>query len=164
MESTPFREDPLPSYLENTKSTTYRWQQDTTDSTTHPSVGDNTTREDEIDKGPQPRSTDCLPVEDQITHIDRVKQLAALLDDLDASVKSSQVRTTDLHNRFLSSSPPDSPAQRESQQSILPSQQVRLSRLSDDEELLSDLDEMINNVPSDEEPDPTMSPLPPPPV
>lgn len=30
-----------------------------------------------------------------------------------------------------------------------------------DDELLSDLDEMINNVPSDEEPDPNMSPAPP---
>jgi len=29
-----------------------------------------------------------------------------------------------------------------------------------DDELLSDLDEMINNVPSDEEPDPNMSPAP----
>jgi hypothetical protein len=29
-----------------------------------------------------------------------------------------------------------------------------------EDELLSDLDEMINNVPSDEDPDPTMSPAP----
>jgi hypothetical protein len=44
--STPFRDDPLPSYLENTKSTAYRWQHDLTDSTAHPSVGgDNTTRD-----------------------------------------------------------------------------------------------------------------------
>lgn len=45
MESTPFRDDPLPSYLENTKSTAYRWNHDLTDSTAHPSVGDNTTRD-----------------------------------------------------------------------------------------------------------------------
>jgi len=55
MESTPYREDPLPSYLENTKSTAYRWQQDMTDSTAHPSVGDNTTRENEIQKGAHPQ-------------------------------------------------------------------------------------------------------------
>lgn len=55
MESTPYREDPLPSYLENTKSTAYRWQQDMTDSTAHPSVGDNTTRENEIQKGGHPQ-------------------------------------------------------------------------------------------------------------
>jgi hypothetical protein len=51
MESTPLREDPLPSYLENTKSTAYRWQQDITDSTAHPSIGDNTTREHDPPKG-----------------------------------------------------------------------------------------------------------------
>jgi hypothetical protein len=51
MESTPFREDPLPSYLENTKSTAYRWQQDMTDSTAHPSIlDDTTTRENDIPK------------------------------------------------------------------------------------------------------------------
>jgi len=50
--STPYREDPLPSYLENTKSTAYRWQQDITDSTAHPSVlGDNTTTQDDITQG-----------------------------------------------------------------------------------------------------------------
>ena len=50
MASTPFRDDPLPSYLENTKSTAYRWQQDDmTDSTAHPSVGGgDTTRDHEI--------------------------------------------------------------------------------------------------------------------
>jgi hypothetical protein len=51
MDSTPYREDPLPSYLENTKSTAYKWQQDTTDSTAHPSMGDNTTRENEVAEG-----------------------------------------------------------------------------------------------------------------
>jgi hypothetical protein len=50
MESTPLREDPLPSYLENTKSTAYRWHQDMTDSTAHPSIDDTTTH-DEITKG-----------------------------------------------------------------------------------------------------------------
>jgi hypothetical protein len=54
MESTPYREDPLPSYLENTKSTAYKWQQDMTDSTAHPSVGDNTTRENDFQNGLYP--------------------------------------------------------------------------------------------------------------
>ena len=113
----------------------------------------------------------CLQVEDDEARLDRVKQLASLLDDLDASAKSSRIRTSELlHSRSLSSSPPASPPQRESQQFTLPSQiPIRgLSRrdLSDihehsDDDLLSDLDEMINNVPSDEEADPTMSPAPP---
>jgi hypothetical protein len=102
--------------------------------------------------------------------MDRVKQLASLLDDLDASAKSSRIRTTELlHSQ--NSSPPESPTQREyttSQQSTLPSQPPNHKRdrrdLSDihehseDSDLLSDLDEMINNIPSDEEPDPHFSP------
>jgi hypothetical protein len=51
MESTPYRDndnDPMPSYLENTKSTAYKWDRDLTDSTAHPSIGDNTTREHDI--------------------------------------------------------------------------------------------------------------------
>ena len=111
-----------------------------------------------------------LQVEDEQARLDRIKQLASLLDDLDASAKSSRIRTTELlHSRSLSSSPPDSPTQGESHQSTVPSQipSRGMSRrdLSDihersDDELLSDLDEMINNVPSDEEADPNMSPAP----
>lgn len=105
--------------------------------------------------------------------MDRVKQLASLLDDLDASAKSSRIRTSELlHSQ--TSSPPDSPIQREyttSQQSTIPSQplprnkrdrrdlsDIHEHRSEDDSELLSDLDEMINNIPSDEEPDPHFSP------
>ena len=103
--------------------------------------------------------------------MDRVKQLASLLDDLDASAKSSRIRTSELlHSQ--TSSPPDSPTQREyttSQQSTLPShppQNTKRDRRdlsdihehSEDSQLLSDLDEMINNIPSDEEPDPHFSP------
>ena len=51
------REDVLPSYLENTKSTAYRWPQDTTESTAHPSVGDNTTHDQDISKGSPLSST-----------------------------------------------------------------------------------------------------------
>ena len=102
--------------------------------------------------------------------MDRVKQLASLLDDLDASAKSSRIRTSELlHSQ--TSSPPDSPTQREytiSQQSTVPSHpplnkrdRHDLSNIhehSEDSELLSDLDDMINNIPSDEEPDPHFSP------
>lgn len=109
-------------------------------------------------------------VDDEAARLDRVKQLASLLDDLDASAKSSRIRTSELlHSQ--TSSPPDSPTQREytiSQQSTIPSHAPTNKRdrrdLSDihehseDSELLSDLDEMINNIPSDEEPDPHFSP------
>jgi len=102
--------------------------------------------------------------------MDRVKQLASLLDDLDASAKSSRIRTSELlHSQ--TSSPPDSPTQREytiSQQSTVPSHPPPNKRdrrdLSDihehseDSGLLSDLDDMINNIPSDEEHDPHFSP------
>ena len=97
----------------------------------------------------------------------RVKELATLIDDLDASAKSSRIRTTELfqsYSRSQSTSPPDSPTQ----ESIAPSQAAHttsrrdLSNIhedsEDDEELLSDIDEMINNVPSDEEPDPQILP------
>lgn len=123
-----------------------------------------------------------MVTDDEVARLDRVKQLASLLDDLDASAKSSRIRTTELlhsQSRSRSSSPPDSPSQRggssiytQSQQSTVPSQipggqrgvQRRGGDLSDihedDDDMLSDLDEMINNVPSDEEPDPNMSPAP----
>jgi len=109
--------------------------------------------------------------------MDRVKELATLLDDLDASAKSSRIRTAELlrsHTRSPSSTPPDSPTRddstyTQSQQSTVPSQHAPkgtsrrdLSDIrehsEDEDELLSDLSEMINNVPSDEEPDPRMSP------
>ena len=182
MESTPFRDDPLPSYLENTKSTAYRWNHDLTDSTAHPSVGDNTTRDINA-QGHEPTLYDArLTTDDEAARADRVKQLASLLDDLDASAKSSRIRTTDFfgdHSGTLS--PPDSPTQRDSiytqsQLSTVPSQPPPKSSTSrrdlsdihensqddddDEEELLSDLDEMINHIPSEEEPDPRLSPAP----
>jgi hypothetical protein len=119
-----------------------------------------------------------LRLDDETARLNRVKQLASLLDDLDdldASAKSSRIRPTELlHSRSRSSSPPDSPSHSvytQSQQSTIPSQfpgkSTRRQDLSDirehsedDDEMLSDLDEMINNVPSDEEPDPNMSPAP----
>lgn len=120
--------------------------------------------------------------DDEAARADRVKQLASLLDDLDASAKSSRIRTTDFfgdHSGTLS--PPDSPSQRDSmytqsQLSTVPSQPPPKSSTSrrdlsdihensqdedeeeDEEEMLSDLDEMINHIPSEEEPDPRMSP------
>ena len=108
-----------------------------------------------------------------------MKQLASLLDDLDASAKSSRHRTAELlhsQSSSRSSSPLASPSQRESQftqsqQSTVPSQfatkitnQRNLSNIhehsAEDTGLLSDLDEMINNIPSEEEEDPNMSPGP----
>jgi len=124
--------------------------------------------------------------DDEAARADRVKQLASLLDDLDASAKSSRIRTTDLfggdHSGTLS--PPDSPSVRESlytqsQLSTAPSQAPPQHKLStsrrdlsdihehsqeeeeeedEEEEMLSDLDEMINHIPSEEEADPRMSP------
>jgi hypothetical protein len=137
MESTPFRTDPLPSYLENTKSTAYRWNHDNTESTTHPSVDDDTTRDHNS------------PKEDEAVRLDRVKQLASLLDDLDASAKSSRIKSSQLlhshsHSRSRSQSPVADKPQRDQSE--------------DEDELLSDLDEMINNVPSDEDPDPLSPP------
>jgi len=116
-----------------------------------------------------------LHLDDETTRLNRVKQLASLLDELDASTKSSRIKPTELLlSRSRSSSPPDSPSHSlytQSQQSTIPSQlpskSARRQDLSDirehsedDDGLLSDLDEMINNVPSDEEPDPNMSPPP----
>src|SRR5208282_2237700 len=80
------------------------------------------------------------------------------------SAKVSRVRTDEL----LSQSYADSPSQREThypQHSKQYSQSrhhdlLEIREHSDDDELQSDLDEMINNVPSDEELDPTMSPAP----
>jgi hypothetical protein len=85
--------------------------------------------------------------DEETVRADRVKQLASLLDDLDASAKSSRLRTAEL----FTSSPPGSPREY--------SRAPDLSAIHE-EEGYSDLDEMINNVPSDEEPDPTMSPGP----
>src|SRR5271170_71081 len=125
--------------------------------------------------------------DDEAARADRVKQLASLLDDLDASAKSSRIRSTDLfggdHSGTLS--PPDSPSVRDSlytqsQLSTAPSQPPQSHKPStsrrdlsdihehsqdeeeegeeDEEEMLSDLDEMINHIPSEEEADPRMSP------
>jgi hypothetical protein len=93
-----------------------------------------------------------------------VKQLASLLDDLDASAKSSRIRTADLvhHSRSAESSPPDSPRGRyENQQRSTVAGHQKRSVIVDDgteHDGYSDLDEMLHNVPSDEEPDPNMSP------
>jgi hypothetical protein len=88
---------------------------------------------------------------------DRVKQLASLLDDLDASAKSSRIRTTELlnANRSHSPSPPSSPhPSKRVAGAELASVHVESDSEREEEELLSDLDEMINQVPSDEDPDP----------
>lgn len=172
MESTPYREDPLPSYLENTKSTAYKWHQDMTDSTAHPSVGDNTTRENDITKGQYPQAMAKL-VEDPTQKKERIMVLSSMLDDLDASTKLSRARTDEILNassRSRSTSPPGSPRhhhQSTNSSNINPGKISSNHRdlsdiheLSDDEEMYSDLDEMINKIPSDEEPDPNMSPAP----
>jgi len=91
--------------------------------------------------------------DDEAARRDRVKQLASLLDDLDASAKSSRTRTTELlnANRSRSTSPNLSPYhQQSSRRPDFPA----VSDSEEEEELLSDLDEMINQVPSDEDPDP----------
>ena len=118
--------------------------------------------------------------DDEAARADRVKQLASLLDDLDASAKSSRIRPNALFGDYTGpTSPPDSPSQRDSmytqsQLSTAPSQPPKPSTSrrdlsdiheqshsedeDDEEEMLSDLSEMINHIPSEEEPDPRMSP------
>src|SRR5271156_5392700 len=99
--------------------------------------------------------------EDEDARLDRVRQLASLLDDLDASAKISRVRTDQLVSHSYTDSPQNA---KQSANKPAPSKVTsRHHELSDDEnddDLHSDLDEMINNMPSDEEPDPTMSPAP----
>lgn len=96
--------------------------------------------------------------EDEDARLDRVRQLASLLDDLDASAKISRVRT----DQSYADSPQNA---KQSTNKRAPSKMSshhhhELSDDDNDEDLHSDLDEMINNMPSDEEPDPTISPAP----
>lgn len=144
-----------------------------TDSTAHPSVGGgDTTRDHEIPSRSSPSpsipsrsllgvlGTDVHEIEDDdAARRDRVKQLASLLDDLDASAKSSRIRTTELlnANRSRSTSPHSSP--HHTQSSKRPDFPA-VSDSEEEEELLSDLDEMINQVPSDEDSDPRIARLP----
>src|SRR5579862_3916467 len=107
-----------------------------------------------------------VDVEDDPAKRDRVQILSSMLDDLDASTKLSRTRTDELLNassRSRSTSPPHSPKHQPTNrnQSRTTTNRRDLSEIqenSEDEELYSDLDEMINKMPSDEEPDPNMSP------
>jgi hypothetical protein len=98
-----------------------------------------------------------LTIADETARKDRIKALSSILDDLDASTKLSRTRTNELlHStiRSRSTSPHEGPRGNHRDLSEI------AEHSEDDEELYSDLDEMINKIPSDEEPDPTMSPAP----